>query len=385
MTMNSVAIARQYTTKQVSLCTALKKKCCQKWERRAYIVILLCIPEELLQYKLSRDYIPGTDRISKIVTKNQFTIDLITTSLLSVPLGTYMTGDNMFIDGAECDILYLPHSADLGNLSPVVVEIQHTVTREFMCRAVQYCLNVYKRFHIFPILFNVCISKNKIQGDLFKPIQNKFYLLETPCCHFATNCFMVTKQSIDPFIDNRGINTLDPLQSINSIDRWDDPTVTKLYLIAMEMVKNDREAENDKVEALQTICQATQSQFAKILSTIFDNPNQAQRDADAGRHYSSSLKRKYDTMKQGSSNTPLEATTPMELPKDFDGASCSTNSKNEKLIAFVDTWKQNNNGRMNWSACWEAGKKKGLFTEYSNSHSFYPLDIIIQNTKYDLL
>jgi hypothetical protein len=80
----------------------------------------------------------------------------------------------------------------------------------------------------------------------------------------------LTKQSIDPFIDNRDINALVPLvvfanflssgqQSIINSDRWDNPAVTKLYLVDMEMVKNDREAENDKVEALQTICQATQS------------------------------------------------------------------------------------------------------------------------------
>ncbi|KAI9498018.1 hypothetical protein BDB00DRAFT_756026, partial [Zychaea mexicana] len=158
-------------------------------------------------------YIPGTDRISKIVAKNQFTIDLITTSLLSIPTGTYTTGDNIFIDGTECDILYLPRLADLSKLSPVVVEIQHTMTHEFMCQAVQYCLNVYKHFHIFPILLIVCISKteSKALGDLFKPIQNKSNLLQTPCYHFATSCFMLTKQSIDPFIDNRDFNELDPL------------------------------------------------------------------------------------------------------------------------------------------------------------------------------
>jgi hypothetical protein len=81
----------------------------------------------------------------------------------------------MFVDGTECDILYMPRSADLASLSPVVVEIQHTVERAFMYRAVQYCLNVYKRFHVFPILFVVCISKteSKALGDLFKPIQSK--------------------------------------------------------------------------------------------------------------------------------------------------------------------------------------------------------------------
>lgn len=109
--------------------------------------------------------------------------------------------------------------------------------------------------------------------DLFKSIQNKSYLLETPCCHFATSCFMLAKQSSNLFIDNHDTKALDPLvafarfltsgqQSIMSIDRWDDPTFTKLYLVAMEM------AENDRVEALQTICQATQDQFEKITTTV---------------------------------------------------------------------------------------------------------------------
>lgn len=74
-------------------------------------------------------------------------------------------------------------------------------------------------------------------------------------------------------------------------------------------------------------------------------------------------------MEQGSSNTPSEVTIPMELPKNFDGASTrSINSKYKNLIAFIDVWKQNNKGRMNWSA-WEGGKKKGLFSEHSNSQS----------------
>ncbi|OBZ80410.1 Transposable element Tc1 transposase, partial [Choanephora cucurbitarum] len=87
-----------------------------------------------------------TDRISRIMVKNQFTIDLINTSLLDVPAGTYKTGDSMFIDGTKCDVLYFPRSADLANLSSEVVEIQHTVTHEFMCRAVQYCLNSIDHF-----------------------------------------------------------------------------------------------------------------------------------------------------------------------------------------------------------------------------------------------
>ncbi|KAI8081856.1 uncharacterized protein B0P05DRAFT_578849 [Gilbertella persicaria] len=248
----------------------------------------------------------------RIVAQNQFIIDLITTSLLRVPSGTYKAGDNMFIDGIECEALYISHSSDLVDLPPVVAEIQQTVTREFMFRAVQYCLNVYKRFHILPILFLVCTSKTKPKTlrDLFKSVQNKSNLLETPCCHFATSCFMLTKQSINPFIDNHDTKKLDPLvvfvhflssgqQNIIIIDRWDDPIIQNCTL----------KTENDKVEALQTICQATQNQFEKIMTTVFDNPSRAHQYAEAGRHYNASLK--YDAMKQELNNTPPEATTSM--------------------------------------------------------------------------
>lgn len=55
-----------------------------------------------------------------------------------------------FADGTEYTIFYMPRSADPARLPPViVVEVQHTVTRDFMRRAVQYCMNVYKRFHVF--------------------------------------------------------------------------------------------------------------------------------------------------------------------------------------------------------------------------------------------
>lgn len=288
--------------------------------------------EELVQYKLSRNYIPGTDRVSKLVAKNQYTIDLITNSLLNVPSGTYTTGGSMLNSGTACDILYMPRSADLPRFPPVMVEIQHTVTRNFMCQVIQYCLNVYERSHVLPILLIICTSETEPEAlrDLFKPTQTYPYLLETPCGLFATNCFMLTKGSIDPFIDNSGIGALDPLvafahfltsgqQSILSIDRWDDPTIINLYSVAMEMVKNDRDAENDN-----------------------------------------------EAMSEESSNTPQ--TTPMELPEDFEGTP-STNSKNKQLIEFVNDWKQINNGRMNWSACWEEGKKAGFFSEFSNGHS----------------
>ncbi|KAI7889505.1 uncharacterized protein EV154DRAFT_483092 [Mucor mucedo] len=198
-----------------------------------------------VSYKLPCCYKPGTDRIGKFVAKNQFTIELITNSLLSVPTRAYTSGDSMFIDDTECGILCLSRSANLANLYLTVAEIQHTMTREFMCRDVQH-------FHFFLILLK---NESKPLGKLFEPIQSRSYHLETPCCLFATSCFMLTKNSVDPIIDNCDSNELDPLvvfahfmtsgqQSNIGIDRWDNLTVIKLFSAAMKMFKKDREAEN---------------------------------------------------------------------------------------------------------------------------------------------
>ncbi|KAI8079958.1 uncharacterized protein BX664DRAFT_269514 [Halteromyces radiatus] len=206
-------------------------------------------------------------------------------SALDVPVGTYTAADSIFVDSTECDILYMSRSANLASLPAVIVEIQHTMICNLMCQAVQFYLNVYKRFHTFPILFIVCISKaeSKALDDLFKSSKTRFIYWKHLVSTSQKNCFMLTKESIDPFIDNRDINVLDLLiafahfltsgqQSIISIDRWDDPSVTRLYLVDMKMVKNDRETETDKMEALRTICQTTQSQFEKILSTNCRQP-----------------------------------------------------------------------------------------------------------------
>ncbi|PHZ09290.1 uncharacterized protein RHIMIDRAFT_240795 [Rhizopus microsporus ATCC 52813] len=177
------------------------------------------IPEELLQFKLTHDYISGADRISKIVAKNQFVIDLITASLLSVSSGTHTTGNNMFIDGIDGNTAHSDTRVHVLN-RPVLPECVQAFSR---------LSNFIRRLYL----------KNGLQSS-GGPLQT------------------YPEQSIDPFIDNRDIKVLETLvafvhflisgqQNIISIDQWDDPTITKLYLVAMGMVKNDR------VEALRTI------------------------------------------------------------------------------------------------------------------------------------
>ncbi|GAA5815800.1 hypothetical protein MFLAVUS_009315 [Mucor flavus] len=175
------------------------------------------IPDELAIFKLSRSHQPGTDLIGKLIARHQSIVDMITTELLNAKEGTYTGSNTAFADGIECDVLYVPQSSNSPSLPPIIIDVQHTVTQTFMARAAQYCLNVFHRSHVLPK-------------------------------HFAKFCYLVTKGSIDWYVDNVdedmnpivefGHFLLSGQQSIIGIDRWDALTILKLYSIAKDVMDN---------------------------------------------------------------------------------------------------------------------------------------------------
>ncbi|KAI9249924.1 hypothetical protein EDC94DRAFT_698095 [Helicostylum pulchrum] len=305
-----------------------------------------CIRNKLIQW-------PGTDRISKLITRNQSTVDMITTELLNVKEGTYTSTNTAFTDGTECDVLYVPQSSNSPSLPRIIIEFQHTVTNAFMARAVQNCLNVFNRFHILPVLLIFCINKieSKALESQFTPKSDKPFYLETPSNHFAEFCYLVTKT-----------------QSIIGIDRWDDLTILKLYSIAKDVMDNGTNVDTaEGITALSTICKATHDQFAKISKNIASNPERAYRYSEAGRIYSENLKRKYDQLCE--SSTSDKSLTPMEEPTDTMNLSHGTQKPYvSSVVTFVENFKKSHVGRMNWSKCWEAGRKD-FFQEYGNGGS----------------
>ncbi|GAN02122.1 hypothetical protein MAM1_0017c01562 [Mucor ambiguus] len=162
------------------------------------------IPDDLIQFKLPRSHKPGEDRVSKLIARHQSTVDMITASLLGVNEGTYTSTNTTFTDGTECDVLYIPQSSAIPSLPPVIIEFQHSATKSFMCRSINYCVNVFNRFKIFPILLIFCINKVELKSlaDQFKPNSGRSYFLETPSNHFALYCYMITKESIISDVDN---------------------------------------------------------------------------------------------------------------------------------------------------------------------------------------
>ncbi|RCH80281.1 hypothetical protein CU097_003269, partial [Rhizopus azygosporus] len=98
-------------------------------------------PDDLILFKLPCFHKPGEDRVSKLIARHQSTVDMIAASLLGVNEGTYASTNTTFTDSAECDVLYIPQSSATQSLPPVIIEFQHSVTKRFMCRSIQYCIN----------------------------------------------------------------------------------------------------------------------------------------------------------------------------------------------------------------------------------------------------
>ncbi|ORX45534.1 hypothetical protein DM01DRAFT_1368701 [Hesseltinella vesiculosa] len=215
---------------------------------------------------------------------------MITTTFLNVPKGTYMNTTTSFSDGTECDILYVPRSADLNQLPPVILEIQNVVNDVFMASAIQYCLNVYRRFHIYPILVIICVDKiaSRNLADKFTPTEDMPYCLQTCSTHWAKNCFLLSKNSINTLVNGDDNQPLDPIvafvhfltsgqQSIIGNDHWDDPSIQMLYRIAKDIHSGGEKKENSTLNALIKICETTGSQFTKIASAILGEPKKAMK------------------------------------------------------------------------------------------------------------
>lgn len=166
------------------------------------------VPEDIILFKVPRKFRPGTDLLSKLIVKQLSTVDAVTKSVLGVPDGTYMTSGTAFVDGSECDILYVPRLATNNSLPPVILEVQNIVSRNFMLRVIRYCLNVYQFWNKLPVLVIICINKvsPKELEDTFTPKENTKYPLETPCLHWAESCFLLTRKVLTPISMSRSKN-----------------------------------------------------------------------------------------------------------------------------------------------------------------------------------
>ncbi|KAI9248971.1 hypothetical protein EDC94DRAFT_624541 [Helicostylum pulchrum] len=104
---------------------------------------------------LSKSFRPGTDLISKEITRQPLVLNIITKAILNIT-DEYIPESCEWSNGTRSDVVLVPKSADTG--PTIVIEFQRTVDKRFMERAIAYCLQASKRFGAIPTLLIVCIE-----------------------------------------------------------------------------------------------------------------------------------------------------------------------------------------------------------------------------------
>ncbi|CEP19293.1 hypothetical protein [Parasitella parasitica] len=97
---------------------------------------------------------PGKDQMSKRIIQDAKVLNYITEAITGTE-NDYFVGNCEWKNGTRSDVVLQPKSSSM-DLPPIIVEIQHTVNKQFMRRAVGYCLQAYSKFDVEPVLLISC-------------------------------------------------------------------------------------------------------------------------------------------------------------------------------------------------------------------------------------
>lgn len=129
--------------------------------------------------------------------RDQRVIDLVTKSLVNVADNTYIAGQSDFVDGTSCDVLYIPRSADMNSLPPIVLEIQRTVNDKFMSVPSDTARQSLKHMANCRFL-SFCVSDvNSSTMTKFSASRDLFFAREAHCDFWAKRCILLSKTTLD--------------------------------------------------------------------------------------------------------------------------------------------------------------------------------------------
>lgn len=194
-------------------------------------------------------------------------------------------------------------SVSSPQLPPVQIEIQHTITMEFINRLISYSLAVKKKeYKIKPVVlvFGVYAPQNDVSADFNNtPFA---YIKQISCNYWADKYYFVDQNAL-----TAGDKTipLSPLMAIAyffstqktfllSTDYSTDPTLQNLYTISKEQVTTNVSDEKSIGRALADVCNQTNN----ILHDIEPMPETILKKrfrayADGGVSYTRTCKPKY--------------------------------------------------------------------------------------------
>ncbi|RCH80911.1 hypothetical protein CU098_004768 [Rhizopus stolonifer] len=274
----------------------------------------------------------------------------------------YCVSSNEFSDGRKSDILYIPKTNKPTETAlPILVEMQQIVDISFIKRINRYCLNVHDAYKIFPkvIVF-------AIKGFSSKAFMNEFIIKEG-CPYFTTHgqfwahsIQIYSLDSISSFVTEE--STMKPIvalgyflcsqqKSIMTLDESEDEELRKIYKIAYRSFLQYATIENSLADLANDVLDKTNKQFEKIMNCAHENSESSIRKiriyAKNGLEFTEKRRKLFFEKEQYATVTPIETVESADL-------------------FFVKKFRNNLQGKMNWSACYTLGLNEGLFSRFGS-------------------
>ena len=237
-----------------------------------------------------------------------------------------------------------------------------------MTRAVQYCVQAYRKTSRLPviIIFNTELTKIELHHASVS-LTLSGYLL--PFSYWATKAILINFETISNASNTNAFTTVATFvrqkhsTSLLECNKWQDPTMKRLFAILQTNLQQSISREQEILDAIKVMCDAGIGLSGKILDTA----ERLQYDSPAIYNEAQNHMKKLQTLKR----QYYEVDKP-EKKKDDDMSNGEERFKN--TIAFVDDYKmkldkksKKGKATMSWVGCHAKLKNEANVIQYKIS------------------
>ncbi|KAI8981926.1 hypothetical protein BDF20DRAFT_834593 [Mycotypha africana] len=214
-----------------------------------------------------------------------------------------------------------------SSFPPVLIQVQNTIDEQLLQRLISYSLNVVKTYHALPVIL---------------------VLLQLAC-------FWISKRS--------------PSKNHETIPDTDHYAKPINSLLALSLFLSENHTNKIFQSAVETICSTNKRFFESILDKVNSKEplNKIRRICEKGILYNDEVKAKIvDNSASSQSSDKLDFPEPLPMGPQTK----RTHTMVDEDIEFVESFKKEQIGRMNWQSCLKAGHSRKLLESYTTRKAY---------------
>ncbi|KAG1445427.1 hypothetical protein G6F46_012195 [Rhizopus delemar] len=289
-------------------------------------------------------YLLGSDLMAKIILRDANLFWFVQALIVHVGEKAkllYASRPTEWPNGTKSDVVYTA-SVSSNELPPVLVEVQHFITMDFINRLMSYSLSIKKKLKAKPIV--IVFGTHAIRGDVSKALEaTEFsFMKQISCKYWAEKCYVLSQSTVGEASEKTA--PLPPLMaiayffssqklSLMSTEYHNYPALQTLYSVAKEQTEIHVLVEQSTCDVLLEVCNQTSLQLKKILNALDETPDTFSKKhlrayADDDALYTQTCRYKYSR----TSEVLVESMPPPELPESAKDSLSLASFNTEEVI-----------------------------------------------------